>query len=316
MISRSMIKSGISALSLILCLFAVQDVSAQQDPLQIFYMEHKLLMNPAYAGSRDGLSITAQYRHQWAGMDDAPRTTSLSAHTPLGNGRNSVGIIINDDRLGVSNETGFQLNYAYRVPLGPGRFSAGINAGVARFSADLNQVFLFENDPLFGVQQTLWLPSAGAGIWYDTENWFVGISAPHLYRIFYDSEGFSRQSRYYYTTAGYVLSISENIRLRPSAIFRMADSNLPLQVEGDLSVELLSRIWIGGGYRTGAAFKGHMLATLSEGLSLGYNYGHDLNILNTVNKGSHSVMVRLEFDKLKADGKSILSPRKSPSRAF
>ena len=46
---------------------------AQQDALFSQYMFNKLIINPAYAGSRDGLSMTMVGRRQWVGIDDGPK---------------------------------------------------------------------------------------------------------------------------------------------------------------------------------------------------------------------------------------------------
>ena len=49
------------------------------------YMFNGLLFNPAYAGSNDALNLTALYRKQWVGIDNAPTTANFTAHTPLKN---------------------------------------------------------------------------------------------------------------------------------------------------------------------------------------------------------------------------------------
>ena len=57
---------------------------AQQDAQYTQYMYNTISVNPAYAGSRGVMSILGLHRSQWVGLDGAPRTQTLSVHTPLG----------------------------------------------------------------------------------------------------------------------------------------------------------------------------------------------------------------------------------------
>ena len=43
-------------------------INAQQVPMFTHYMYNTLMVNPAYAGSRDALTVTALYRSQWVDL--------------------------------------------------------------------------------------------------------------------------------------------------------------------------------------------------------------------------------------------------------
>ena len=51
---------------------------AQQDPQYNLYQFNQMVINPAYAGARDGLSVVASVRNQWAGFKGAPTTSNLT----------------------------------------------------------------------------------------------------------------------------------------------------------------------------------------------------------------------------------------------
>ena len=57
--------------------------SAQQDPHFTQYFDNTLFVNPAYAGSKDVLNLTAIHREQWVGFDGRPRSTTFSIHSPF-----------------------------------------------------------------------------------------------------------------------------------------------------------------------------------------------------------------------------------------
>ncbi|MBB3123460.1 type IX secretion system PorP/SprF family membrane protein, partial [Mesoflavibacter sabulilitoris] len=61
-------------------LFALQ-AQAQQDPQYTQYMYNMNVVNPAYAGSYEGVAIGALYRSQWVGLEGAPSTGTLTIHS-------------------------------------------------------------------------------------------------------------------------------------------------------------------------------------------------------------------------------------------
>ena len=301
---------------LLFALLSVAGLKAQQEGLASLYLENRLFLNPGYAGSRDVLSATAQYRHQWVGFDDAPRTTMVTVHAPLANKRLALGGSIYDDRIGVTQETGIQLNYAYRLPVSStGRLSFGLNGGVAYHRAALTQLTLIDEiDQSFAADEQRWVPLAGAGVWFDTDDAYLGFSVPRLLSTRFAPSSDSRQVRHYYLSGGYVHTANDKLRIRPTATVRLSEGGAPMQADVDLSFELMQRIWIGGGYRTSAAAKAHAQLMLPGGLAISYGYDFDVNDLSPYTAGSHEVAIR--FDLLPKDGKAVLSPRQSPHRHF
>ena len=98
-----MMKKIIPALLLLINLTAF----AQQDALFSQYMFNKLMVNPAYAGSRETMTVDLLNRYQWIGIEGAPRTLSLSAHTLLKNEKVGLGGYIYRDALGPTSDQGF-----------------------------------------------------------------------------------------------------------------------------------------------------------------------------------------------------------------
>ncbi len=47
-------------------------------------MLNQYILNPALAGIENYTDIKVSHRHQWVGINDAPVTTYLTAHMPLG----------------------------------------------------------------------------------------------------------------------------------------------------------------------------------------------------------------------------------------
>src|SRR5690606_16711873 len=117
----------------------------QRTPLFPEYDHNPFIVNPAYAGMTTG-SVTSlsHYRHV-RNIEGAPRSSSLSHHFPLSNGKMGLGAIITDDRIGVTANTSAVVAYSYKLFFGAERrrtswnnyahvFSFGITAGAQRIS--------------------------------------------------------------------------------------------------------------------------------------------------------------------------------------
>jgi type IX secretion system PorP/SprF family membrane protein len=59
-------------------------VSAQQKPHYTQYIMNQYIINPAITGIETYTDIKISHRQQWVGVQDAPVTTYLTAHTALG----------------------------------------------------------------------------------------------------------------------------------------------------------------------------------------------------------------------------------------
>ena len=57
--------------------------NAHQDAMFTHYMFNTIAVNPAYAGSRDALTVTGLHRSQWIGFSGAPITQTLTMHSPI-----------------------------------------------------------------------------------------------------------------------------------------------------------------------------------------------------------------------------------------
>src|SRR6186713_1601294 len=97
---------------------AASSAFAQQDVLLSQYMFNHLLINPAYAGSKDYMMATLLYRNQWVQWDNAPTTQVASLHGPLGMTKLGWGALISHDHEGVTDRTDFYANLAYHLKVG------------------------------------------------------------------------------------------------------------------------------------------------------------------------------------------------------
>ena len=105
-------------------------VSGQLTPLTNHYVLNPLTINPAFAGNRGVMNIAAFYRKQWVGIKGAPETVSLTLDAPVANDKIGLGLLIINDKIGVTKENQFNTNYAYKIEMGKGVLSLGLGAGI------------------------------------------------------------------------------------------------------------------------------------------------------------------------------------------
>ena len=91
-------------LATLLALLGLAEASAQQDPHYTQYMYNMNVINPAYAGSKENLSIGLLYRKQWVDIDGAPSTGTFSGHSPVGKNV-GLGLSAITDQIGPVKET-------------------------------------------------------------------------------------------------------------------------------------------------------------------------------------------------------------------
>ncbi len=274
----------------------------QHTPLTSQYLFNGLVINPAYAGSRDALAANLTYRHQWVGFDGAPVTQMFSIHAPIGRRKLGAGFLVYNDRIGVSQETGVFTNNAYRIRLGKGKLAFGIGAGFTFVRSAWTQVAIQQaNDAAFAADQHSAIrPNFSGGAYYHTKTWFIGLSSPFLMLHRYPSgkEGFSisaaRADLQPMLTGGYLFKITRDIKMKPSTLIRYRRSS---GVQADLSTHLIlkDRLWVGASYRTGDALIASVDVLPTPQWRIGYAYDLGLSRLRVGHQGSHEVMLQYEF---------------------
>lgn len=286
---------------------------AQFDPMFTQYMFNELVINPAYAGSRECLSTTAFYREQWVGLDGAPSTITASLHAPLMQQKIGAGISILNDKIGVSNRTGVNLNGAYRIQMDNNTLSFGLQLGVVSLSENLANLQLSADNQFAASTGKKTAPNFGFGAFYTAPKWYVGLSIPRMLKNRLDVASGSGEVKntldmsdfHYFITGGAVFDIAPTVKLRPNLMLKTV-SGAPMEM--DLSANALFNdfIWAGLSYRTGDAIAMLLGANVTRQLRIGYSYDYSLSALQDFNTGSHEIMLGYDFNYSKD---KVVTPR-------
>lgn len=290
--------------------------NAQQAPMYTHYMYNTLSVNPAYAGSRDALTITALHRSQWVDFKGAPVTQTLTAHTPLGE-HIGVGLSFSNDKIGPINNTSAFVDFAYIMKLNKkAKLSLGLSAGANIFQASLSSLNLDQQtDPVFTNNiSNRTTPNFGFGAYYYMERFYLGVSAPNLlennYSTITQADGTTlngKEQRHYFLIAGTMIRLSDNLDLKPTALLKMTPA-APAQADVTASFIIMKKLLVGAMFRSGDAVGGLIGFDVTQQFHLGYSYDWSYGLKTAkYNKGSHEIVLRYDF--ISGSKKQIHSPR-------
>lgn len=273
----------------------------QQDALFSQYMFNKLLLNPAYAGSKEILAIDVLNRYQWVGIEGAPRTITLGAHTALRNPHIGLGLHAYRDEIGPMVNQGLMATYAYRLIFTNSKLSFGLQAGFKHLAFLEERMRLQYPDYVFSAPENPIIPDVNFGIYYYSDRYFAGLSSKQLLQNEYGiskvngKNTYTRLLRHFYGLAGTAIPIDDGIIFRPSVLAKFV-KNAPLQADFNASVVFKELFWIGMSYRTEKALIFLTEFRLSPKLRVGYSFDYYLNELQPHNKGSHEIRLGLDLE--------------------
>lgn len=202
---------------LVLCgAMMLTQLCAQQQPHYTQYIINNYIINPAITGIENYTDVKISHRHQWVGLQDAPVTTYLTLHKPLGKqddrttatsfgmegenprGRSywedyeaakphhGIGLKIINDRTGPINRFAGYVSYAYHLGISARTsIAAGFEAGIRNISLDRSKLDFGQANPIdpavYNSNEINQLkPDFGAGIWVYSGDYFIGLSAQQI----------------------------------------------------------------------------------------------------------------------------------------
>jgi type IX secretion system PorP/SprF family membrane protein len=288
---------------------------AQQDAQYTQYMYNTIVVNPAYAGSRQAMSFFALHRNQWVGIEGAPVTNSFSINTPISESKVGLGLSFVNDQIGPSDENNIAVDISYTIPASEKyKMSFGVKASANLLNVDFTKLDQYPGDPIFEENiDNKFSPNIGVGFYLHSDNSYIGISAPNLIETeHFDKSATSSSTSHiatekinYYLIAGYVFDLSPSVKFKPSLQTKYVQG-APLQVDVSANFMINEKFVAGLAYRWSAAMSAMVGFQVSDPFFVGYSYDFDTTDLADYNSGSHEIFLRYElfnkFDK-------IISPR-------
>lgn len=306
--------------------------TAQVRPQYSQYMLNNYLLNPAITGIEDYLDIKTSFRSQWAGIEGAPNTYYLTAHTQIGNPPNlanpaqmddkqhafapsgdrynrykknkaqhGVGGMILYDKIGIFSTAEATFSYAYHLLLAPNlKLSAGISAGVSQYAMRGSELKLANPNDNLASDIVLTKPIVSAGLWLYATNFYGGIALTQLAGNTFDFGANAIQQsssvRHLFATAAYKVRLGERLAVIPSLFAKIARP-LPVAIDYNLRLLWAGRLWAGASYRPASKDAIFMAGIhINSSLELSYSLDTGSSRVGKASMGSHEIIVGIRLN--------------------
>jgi type IX secretion system PorP/SprF family membrane protein len=286
-------------------------VLAQQRVQFTQYMFNGLVINPAYAGSEEALSLTFIQRKQWAKIEGSPSTQSFSAHSLFKKKQLGLGGMLINERIGVHRNVSALASAAYHLKVGPLSYlSMGLQTGIHSRKSDYGSLVGNASvDPkLYDASVSYTAFDLGMGLYFRSPRLHLGLSAPELLPERFslnDTTSIRLSNVNYFLFAKYNITLNENIDVEPSMLLKYL-RGVPLSY--DINVSLIYRkvLSLGLSYRKSESIDFMLKGQITPQLQFGYSYDFAIGEVSRVSNGSHELMVNYVFRYTQA---KVISPR-------
>jgi type IX secretion system PorP/SprF family membrane protein len=270
----------------------MQWVGLQDAPVTTYLTIHGPLKKSAYENST-ATSFKAR--------GENPRGQAYWRDYQVADPHQGVGFTILNDKTGPLNRFAAYGTYAYHIGLSPTtNLSAGISVGITNMSLDANKLNFGTTtvDPAVASSGTLnkLKPDVSAGLWLYSKDYFIGLSAQQVVPqniSFSDNKVSLTNGKlipHIFFSAGYRLSMSDDVSFLPSALIRYI-SPLPIGFDVNAKFQYQDLVWLGASYRYQDGFAAMFGVNLSNTINIGYSYDIQTSRLNTVSKGTHEILI-------------------------
>ena len=272
-------------------------VKAQQDPLYAQYINNPMVINPAYTGINNLLNASLSYRSQWAGFNDAPTTTALSAHSSFFENKVGGGILLVRDQLGSTVNTQFNVTYAYKIEFTEHTLSFGLQTGVLNLRDDNSELNPRDpDDEAFAGDQNISKFNFGAGLILKGDDFFLGLSVPRLVN---NQEQFGTlesevYQRHFYFSGGYIYHVGAGFALKFAGLLKSV-SGSPLSMDYNAAVVLRDKYTLGVLSRNFQTYGLLAQLNISDNLRFGYVFEVPTNQSVGTSFTSHEVTLTVDF---------------------
>lgn len=306
-----MFKRVIKTFLVLVAVLSLNSVFAQQESQYTQYMYNPTLINPGYAGSRGVTSIFGIHRSQWIGLEGAPKTSAISAHTPFEAKNVGLGVSFLHESIGPQTFNNIMIDFAYLLKFETSTLALGIKGMAGFYNFDKNKLHLYQgNDAAFEQKPNAFYPNVGVGAYWYSDKYYLGVSVPTLlntktFKGNSETVSLVNSKQHFYLIGGYVFDLSKNLKFKPAALTKIVEG-APLQLDLSANFMLNEKFVLGAAWRWDAALSLMAGFQINRNWFIGYAYDHETTDLRKYNSGSHEVFVRYEFIK---DLTRIISPR-------
>lgn len=294
----------------VLLVALAQKSNAQQNVQFTQYMYDGSLINPAYVGADEALSLTFVHRDQWSGVEGAPQSQTFSAHTLFKKQQFGLGLIAHHETIGIHRALNAGLNYAYHLPVGREKYlSFGLQTGIFNRRSDYQAVQNGTTDPSVGnnfLNDTEF--DMGLGILYRSEKFQMGYSVPEVFSrkiMLTDTSEIDLGKVNHLLFTRFQFPVSSTFTIQPGFLLKYL-AGVPLSYDVNLSATYREVLSAGVSYRKNESIDFLLRLHVTPQFQLGYAYDYPIGDIGQIARASNEILVRYVF---KYNYSKVISPR-------
>ncbi len=298
-------------ISALIILVVVTVTSAQQRPVYSQYLFNGVVINPAFAGSQEALSMQVSNRSQWSGLEGAPQTFLFASHVLFDAQKLGLGVTLNRDKVGVHKNLQVNGSAAYHLHVSEkGRLSFGLQAGLRNHKADY--ISIMGNQPIdpkvVAADPGRTFFDVGAGVYFRNERLAAGISVPGMLPSNWsanDSVDIRVRNAHWLIFSKYSIPVTHSMTFIPSLLIQYYPG-VPLGIDIGGGMIFYDALFTGVSYRLRESVDFLLRANITPQLSFGYAYDLVVGEVTALSNSSHEVSVSYLF---KFSRHKIATPR-------
>ena len=274
------------------------------DPYFSQYLFNGIYVNPAFAGYRPYAQFSAYFKKYASSFNVGNSATLVSLDGPLSQNKLGVGgLALYDFNPGLTR-INVLANLAYKLQMRSGTLSFGMSMGFNQYSFD-PQVFNIKDvtDDKIGTDtRSAIAPDLGAGLYYQTSRYYVGVSAMHLLSKYVSDFVPDQTPVHFYMTAGYNFKISDQWKIVANSLVRYISKNNYL-IDLGMQVQYKDIGWAGISGRYPGMVSGQFGLKISEWIKtgghsqvkIGYAYDRNLNASQNIFADMHELFLIIDI---------------------
>lgn len=282
---------------LLLLLIPAFRLDAQQFPLTSEYVFNPYALNPAEAGILSKGEVFLNYRKDWTGIDNSPKTFRANGNGCIFEDKMWLGGELMLDKADVFQRFKGSLSYTYRLQMANNQFlNFGLWGDLYQNSLDVGGVNGDLDDPLLKdksrVNKTTF--NAGFALIYQWNRFNIGFGMPTLFRtkdayLAEASGNFAFEQEYLFHTST-IFTLSDMVQLQPFFVWRRT-TNHPTSIDLSATLIFQNRFWLTTLYRNSGTLALGAGIELTGNFVINYLYEIGLSGINSKSGGAHEITV-------------------------
>lgn len=292
--------------------FFVVAAQGQQQALYTQFMYNKMVYNPGYVGSLEAPAVNILHRSQWIGFEGRPESTSLSYQTNVNENKIGLGGAIYRHSVGIHEDISLMGVYAYRVRIGNSYLGLGVSPSIKHWAIKYTDERIRATEgtvidnAISDTDQSKFVANIGFGMYFHSDRFFIGLSAPRLARADLDFDKFDnsvgREALHFYFMTGYTIPLGQFVELTPQVMVRYVE-NAPLDLDVNAMLSMNRKYHLGMTYRSyhgienviGESIDVMAAMNITKSFMLGFAYDVGVSPLRTYHSGSLEFAARYIF---------------------